>query len=189
MKRLLNQSNTNGFTLVELLVVVLIVAILVAVAMSYYEKAVEQSRAAEALVLLKSVYEAQEIFRSANGRYAKKLDSLVIKLPWTGKVVWYKTDINNARSNKDWSLQIGEGNAGSYVSIGRLRGNYKGAGFIVYNNPKNSRLTKGKIYCGECKGSVCRDNFAGDTGDYCHKIFATPETPYYLGTLRSFIMP
>ncbi len=51
----------RAFTLIELLVVVLIIGILAAVAVPQYQKAVEKSRAAEAMQILKSLRDAQAL--------------------------------------------------------------------------------------------------------------------------------
>ena len=52
------KGHTAAFTLIELLVVVLIIGILAAVAVPQYQKAVEKSRATEALIMLKNAQEA-----------------------------------------------------------------------------------------------------------------------------------
>ena len=75
------RTATAGFTLIELLVVVLIIGILAAVAVPQYEKVVEKTRAMEAVGLVRSVRQAQELYYMQNSRYAYSLDSLTLSFP------------------------------------------------------------------------------------------------------------
>ena len=61
------RRNKRAFTLIELLVVVLIIGILAAVAVPQYQKAVEKSRAVEALTLLKHIQNAYIVARLERG--------------------------------------------------------------------------------------------------------------------------
>lgn len=61
------QNKNSGFTLIELLVVVLIIGILAAVALPQYEKAVEKSRATEAITILNYMHKQAQLCALANG--------------------------------------------------------------------------------------------------------------------------
>lgn len=71
----------TGFTLIELLVVVLIIGILSAVALPQYQKAVEKSRAAEAMSVIRTLRTGQDAYYMANGAHTNDINELDIQIP------------------------------------------------------------------------------------------------------------
>lgn len=71
----------NGFTLIEVLVVVLIIGILSAVAVPQYQAAVNKVRFAAVMPLVKALKEAEEVHYLANGSYTADFSALDIALP------------------------------------------------------------------------------------------------------------
>lgn len=72
--------NKPGFTLIELLVVVLIIGILAAIALPQYQRTVEKSRAMKAVVAVRALKDAQEVYYMSNGLYAPGFDGLDIEV-------------------------------------------------------------------------------------------------------------
>ncbi len=88
--------NKKAFTLIELLVVVLIIGILAAIAVPQYQKAVGKSRASQAIIVLKSLLQAEESFYLANGHYTNNLAELdIIIPPGTAAANWAEFNSQN----------------------------------------------------------------------------------------------
>ena len=62
----LSNNKISGFTLIELLVVVLIIGVLAAIALPQYNKAVEKARAAEAVVHIRQLEKAIDLWKLTN---------------------------------------------------------------------------------------------------------------------------
>ncbi len=108
-----NQSKTSckwGFTLIELLVVVLIIGILAAVALPQYQKAVDKSRMVQALILVKSIYNAQQVYHLANASYTEELEALDVSLPNCSKESSSIEENNDTATfyscENGWSIKI-----------------------------------------------------------------------------------
>ena len=73
-------SNNQGFTLVELAVVVIIIGVLAAFAVPKFRDAVERSKASEAFNYLATVRASQERYHARNSTYASDLTKLDVHL-------------------------------------------------------------------------------------------------------------
>jgi len=72
--RILRKS--DGFTLIELMIVVVIIGILAALAIPRFSIASHKSKEKEADVLLKQVYTMQQAYYTQNGTYASSVTQL-----------------------------------------------------------------------------------------------------------------
>lgn len=181
----------KGFTLIELLIVVLIIGVLSSIALPQYQKAVEKSRATQAITMIRSAYQAAAAYYGAddNGDYPDTFAEMGFEVPWTGTAKWdQQGGAKDSRSNKDWSLQIYQASQGHLnLYIGRLSGKYKGAGFEI-QVVVDGEIKSGVVRCAERKekGVV----FEGAAGDYCRKIMGGREVSDPLvQTYRVYTLP
>lgn len=159
-------KNNQAFTLIELLVVVLIIGILAAVALPQYKKAVEKSRATQAMALLKATGDAQEAYRLANGEYATVFEELSVDIPWTGSTKWWASYTTDTRSDSNWSLQIfkDDNNGNKGVFAGRISGNFANQSGLVwlYQYDENPAVPLNRPLCIEKTGLTA--------GKYCKEL-------------------
>ena len=131
--------NKKGFTLIELLVVVLIIGILAAIALPQYFKAVEKSRATEALSILGSLSAAMERARlvSSTNVYPTTLATLDITFAnKDGSVV-----SGSSWSTKNFNLAV----AGTNTTDGAVTATRNGGGTSGYTISRN--YYSGKVTC------------------------------------------
>ncbi len=179
-------NNKQAFTLIELLVVVLIIGILAAVALPQYQKAVEKSRAAQAITLLKSVFQAAKAYELANGNWPSSFEELSLDIPWTGTVC---IDGANAPclSNNDWSLRLWNDAVNLRgFSINRLSGPYKGGGFTM-RHASAAAVPLDTLLCYEYKSGAYK---IAQVGMYCPKLFnGTLKVEGDNGAIYTFMQP
>lgn len=97
----------EGFTLIEVLVVVLIIGILSAVALPQYQMAVGKSRITRLLPLVRAVKEAQEAYYMANGDYAVHFEDLDISISTPNSITAGSGSWRGDRANYDnWSIDL-----------------------------------------------------------------------------------
>ena len=157
-------KSKKGFTLLELLVVVLIIGVLTAIAIPQYQKAVEKSKAAQAITWVKAISNALKIYILDHGSRNKNFDELNIDIPCEKKAYQgsYHCD------TEDWRFSLVKPVDGSIgIRAERTSGKYKGNGFAIWENSSSSARISGKLYCIESTA----DDYTLPKGDYCQKLF------------------
>jgi len=127
-------KNKQAFTLIELLVVVLIIGILAAVALPQYQKAVEKSRMAEAVIILRAIANANQAYYLANGRYARagEMEALDIEIPGSVDKSWNQSQ--KRIKTKDFIYSPGGDGLGAttYIALAQRVPAKNSAGIEVY---------------------------------------------------------
>ena len=169
MKEVKQRNYKQGFTLLELLIVVMIIGILAAIALPQYQIAVEKSKSSQALTLIKAIDESIRSYNLATGHYPTSFDQLDITIPESFNIdeKFIPNGVTYGKSNKDWNISVERYNDESAVGLSmvRITGRYEGAGFAV------DYTGAGGLVCFERKKSA---NYIFDSnlpaGAYCEKI-------------------
>src|SRR3989338_5499279 len=74
-------KENRAFTLMELIVAIIIVGVLAGLAIPRFSSTIEKSRTAEAINILETLRNAQEVYKLENGVYTATLDDLDVTIP------------------------------------------------------------------------------------------------------------
>ena len=182
-------QTAGGFTLIELLVVVLIIGILAAVAVPQYQKAVEKSKAAQGIALVKSFAQAAEAYHLANGTYVADADmeALDVGLSDDQKTKLLCANLYNGCTNPgDWAISFLQSSGRQGVIAIRTSGKYAGAGFAIFQNVGHlSTVSTNTLYCYE-RGAGA---YVVTLGSYCQKLFNGQRLSEYNSNANLFALP
>ncbi len=115
-------NNKRGFTLIELLTVVMILAILTAIALPQYRRAIQRAEAADALINLKTMFDAAKRYRSYHSAWPTTLKGLDVEF----------LDATDNGEVGDFKYALGSGTNGNYASACRIRENVATNTYCLY---------------------------------------------------------
>ena len=157
-----NKTNhAKGFTLIELLVVVLIIGILASVALPQYQKAVEKSRATEAIQMLHQLNNAMRVV--CLEKYGREFcgagsgtsleDNIFVHLPITVPSEVYVCPDDFCFDTTNWTYSTDS----QYFWAYRRDNSYS-----MFIDTDGSQGTPGNIYCNNNEGTFCKQLCGGD---------------------------
>ena len=154
-------TNSKGFTLLEVLIVILIFGILAAVALPEYMKAIERARMAEIVTVLGNIAHAQQRKYMNLGRYIDNFSVLDITLDGaSGSLFYTRGNPTTGENCNGYALTLHSGNydngyadAKRYLHDRELR--YEYTVRRMYNSPHTTCLsdqTLGQTLCADFCG-------------------------------------
>jgi len=163
------KNSSQGFTLLELLVVVLIIGILAGIALPQYRRAKEKAEASELMTNVKALHEAQHRYYLTNGVFAKNFDFLDIDFGGFEKggcedfgTFGNKTDCISNEKNVLFTTGIS-------ISGLRKKGQYKFSGFYL-RGTNSENLPGNKILCYEYKENKFCSKLLN-----CNLVYSNPD--------------
>ena len=160
--------NKKGFTLIELLVVVLIIGILAAIALPQYNKAVEKSRASEAVLQLKSLTDAANRFYLQNGTYAGISTTTAGTMPTaTTTSLFDNLDLGFTNPTRNFAYShssLAAGGSIATMTITATRGSWSTAATPAFSASTSASTVATINYylsAGALAGRNCNDNSSG----------------------------
>lgn len=94
--------SSKGLSLIEVMIALVIVAILAGMSYPRFQKMVARSKQTEAKTILRSMYMAQDLYKTTNLTYADQLDQLDIELPSDAS---YAYTLTTADSNRSFQIK------------------------------------------------------------------------------------
>ena len=129
MKKINKQK--NGFTMIEIMVVVVIIAILAAFAVPIYIDYVESARASEAKSVISSVSNGSDMFYQSSGEWPTSIEDLEregqLDLKLATKAKW-QFELQLPEMISATSTEEMAGGAGKVIQYNRQNGRYTGYG-------------------------------------------------------------